>query len=581
MSLLSNSLDRLPDDVQSMYLSIMNRIDSQQGEYPLFAKRAMTWIMNARRPLTIAELQHALAIREGENSFHARDIPIQDMFSTSSCGIIEILPRSETDAPLLDYAYQNWTFHVGKCDAESYPTEILVDFVLHTPNYPLFDSRIGFSWITPGHVIAYYGLRVPFCWEDSCNSRTTKRHTPLTLAALNGCTTVVKSLLESTCIDVNVQTNSGDTALILACKEGHHLIVNMLLLHKDINLNLWNKRGLTALMYSSILNRISIIRTLVSMRKINPNIQDVRGTTALMHASHIGNIDTVRALLACSNIDINATDLNGRTSLLYACLKDCTDVARLLLQHPSIDVNSQDDNGHTALLLAATKNSLQIFESLLGVPGLDPDLRDSNGLTALSVAIIRGHNSIAQALFMISKFRMEISGRQSLTALVRATVEGYVPIIDILFTSKIINPNVYIIGSEQLYELIRCQLRYLDTRHVEHAEGMTPLMLASSAGQKEVVKRLLTIPGIDVNLGNNPGSTLVEYNRGSNDHPPTMDSFPNGMDLRNTCFECSGLTALMFAASHGHVDVLQSLLAAPDINVNGRDSYKAMALMWM
>ncbi|KAH9484697.1 hypothetical protein JR316_0001596 [Psilocybe cubensis] len=246
MTSLSNSLDGLPDDVQSMYLSLMGRINSQKGEYPSFAKRAITWIMYARRPLTIAELEHALAMREEGSTFNDRDIPAQDTLITSSCGLIEIQPISQTvrlvhhtayeflndhpenliqsphafiaktcisyltafhfttleklpyaafealvkshNAPLLEYAYQNWTVHIGNCDAESYPTEAVHNFVVQTPNFPLFDPRIGFNWFNPGHVIAYYDLRVPFFWDDFCNVRTAKKYTPLTIAALNGCT---------------------------------------------------------------------------------------------------------------------------------------------------------------------------------------------------------------------------------------------------------------------------------------------------------------------------------------------------------------------------------------------------------
>ncbi|KAH9484680.1 hypothetical protein JR316_0001579 [Psilocybe cubensis] len=637
MTSLSNSLDGLRDDVQSMYISLMDRINSQKGEYPSFAKRAITWIMYARRPLTIAELAHALAIREGENSFNERNIPAEDMITASSCGIIEIQLRCGTvrlvhhtayeflsnwpeylikaphafigntcnsyltafrfttlekltytafkalvkshDAPLLEYAYQNWTAHIRECEGESYPTETVHNFVLKTPNYPLFDSRIGFSWLDPSHVIAYHGLQMPLSWDGYCNLRTTKKHTTLTLAALNGCITVVKTLLECSCIDVNAQTSNGDTALILACKEGHKTIVNMLLLRKDTNPNLCNKRGLTALMYSSILGHIDIISDLLSNRKINTNFQDARGATALMHASRIGHLGAVRVLLSCLDVDINVKDLNGRTALLYACLKDRTDVARLLLRTPGIEVNAQDENGHTALLLAATKNSLEIFKGLLGIPGLNPDLRDRNGLTALSVAVLRGHNNIVQAFFPVSNTNLDISNHKVTMALFRAAVKSHVPIVNILLTSGSINPNVYIRGPDRLYEFFRMQLRYSARKHIDHAEGMTPLMIASSAGQTDVVKCLLTIPGIDVNLGNQPSHILVSYTSGSNDYP-NMDSFLAGLDLKHTCFDCCGITALMFAAGHGRVDVLHCLLTVSGIDVNGQDCDGLTALMY-
>ncbi|KAH9476441.1 hypothetical protein JR316_0012016 [Psilocybe cubensis] len=514
MTSLSNSLDGLSDDIQSMYYSLMDRIDAQKGDYPSFVKRAMTWIVHAPRPLTIAELEHALAIQEGSHSFNERNIPAQDMLTHHPVGLLkssqevelwsfslsyaafDALVKSQ-DAPLLEYAYKNWPAHIGECNEESYPTETLHEFVLQTPNYPLLDSRIGFSWINPSHVIAYYGLRVPFFWDSCCNSRTVKKHTALTLAALKGHTTIVESLLACKDIDINAQTNSGDTALTLACKEGHKSV-------------------------------------------------DSRGATALMHASHMGHVGAVHALLACSNIDVSATDMAGRTALLYSCLKDHTGTACALIRAPGIDVNSQDDNGHTALLLAATKNSFQVLKALLSIPGLNPNLRDRNGLTALFVAMLRGHNNIVKALLPMSHIKADVPSLQGVTALVRATVEGYVPIVDGLLSSQ--------------------------NKHWEHAEGVTPLMLASSAGHTEVVKHLLTVPGIDVDLGNQPRYTLTIPTGESNDNP-IMDSFLTGMDLKQTCFDCSGITALNFAAYHGHIDVLKLLLAVPGINGNSQDCW--------
>ncbi|KAH9484675.1 Vegetative incompatibility protein HET-E-1 [Psilocybe cubensis] len=113
MNSLSNSLDELSDDVQSMYLALMNRINSQKGEYPALAKRAITWIVYARRPLTVSELQHALGIREGSNSFSKRDIPVQDMLTTSSCGIIEIQSRSGTVRLVRELLHLLWVIDAG------------------------------------------------------------------------------------------------------------------------------------------------------------------------------------------------------------------------------------------------------------------------------------------------------------------------------------------------------------------------------------------------------------------------------------------------------------------------------------
>lgn len=84
----------LPDNLDAIYHSVMKRIDDQDGEYSSFAKRAITWVLYAVRTLTIAELQHALAIHDIVGTFDDGDIAPQDILTTASCGIIEIQPKS-------------------------------------------------------------------------------------------------------------------------------------------------------------------------------------------------------------------------------------------------------------------------------------------------------------------------------------------------------------------------------------------------------------------------------------------------------------------------------------------------------
>lgn len=91
---LSKALDLRTDDLDASYLFTMERIASQDRQYSSIAKRAITWILYAKRTLTISELQHALAICDTEYTFDERDIPPEDVVATASCGIIKIQPQS-------------------------------------------------------------------------------------------------------------------------------------------------------------------------------------------------------------------------------------------------------------------------------------------------------------------------------------------------------------------------------------------------------------------------------------------------------------------------------------------------------
>jgi hypothetical protein len=56
------SLDNLPNDIDDIYNQAMERIEGQLKADRELAERVLSWITYARRPLTVEELQHALAV---------------------------------------------------------------------------------------------------------------------------------------------------------------------------------------------------------------------------------------------------------------------------------------------------------------------------------------------------------------------------------------------------------------------------------------------------------------------------------------------------------------------------------------
>ena len=93
----------------------------------------------------------------------------------------------------------------------------------------------------------------------------------------------------------------------------------------------------------------------------------------------------------------------------------------------------------------------------------------------------------------------------------------------------------------------------------EYSEPVSAeLILASRDGDVDMVERLLSTPGIEVNA--------VASHEGDEDlhiYEPVDD-----------------MTALIFASVHGHADVVERLLGAPGIDVNMEDADGGTALMW-
>jgi ankyrin repeat protein len=115
-------------------------------------------------------------------------------------------------------------------------------------------------------------------------------------------------------IDVNKADQRGWTALTLAAKEGHVEIVRALLATPGIDVNVkLSRSGMTALMFAATFDRPEVVQELLN-RGANVNEVDNEGRTALMWAATMGHAEVVRALLATPGINVNAKNNQGRTA---------------------------------------------------------------------------------------------------------------------------------------------------------------------------------------------------------------------------------------------------------------------------
>jgi hypothetical protein len=77
---IRKALERLPQGKDSnvyddAYDEAMARIDKQSKATKILAKKALFWVLCAKKPLTPLELQHALVIEEGETILDEENIP--------------------------------------------------------------------------------------------------------------------------------------------------------------------------------------------------------------------------------------------------------------------------------------------------------------------------------------------------------------------------------------------------------------------------------------------------------------------------------------------------------------------------
>jgi hypothetical protein len=85
---IRETLSNLPRTVQGTYDEAMHRIGQQNHEHQLLAHNVLMWITNARRPLSMLELQYALSIEAGTATIDEECLEVEDIFLSACAGIV-------------------------------------------------------------------------------------------------------------------------------------------------------------------------------------------------------------------------------------------------------------------------------------------------------------------------------------------------------------------------------------------------------------------------------------------------------------------------------------------------------------
>ena len=87
---LRSGLQSLPTQLDLTYEEALQRIHDQNKEDASLAKQVLMWISHAMDPLTISELQHAIAIMglEKGTELGEDDLPDEDVLSSVCAGYV-------------------------------------------------------------------------------------------------------------------------------------------------------------------------------------------------------------------------------------------------------------------------------------------------------------------------------------------------------------------------------------------------------------------------------------------------------------------------------------------------------------
>ena len=245
----------------------MERICNQDEDDAQLAKRALSWISYALRPLTVKEIQPAIAVEPNEKELDEEALPDEELLISVCAGIVTIdhesnimrlvhyttqeyfernrltiFPEGQTsitmtcltylsldvfadgycssdeqmearleENPLLHYAAQHWGHH-----AIGGPEQTIMSRILE---FLAQDSRLSCfvqAMLLPEYRYSGYSQRAP------------KAIPGLWAAAVFGLKEIVGLLIEQKA-DVEAKTNNGETALHRAAESGHEAVVRLLL----------------------------------------------------------------------------------------------------------------------------------------------------------------------------------------------------------------------------------------------------------------------------------------------------------------------------------------------------------------
>ena len=400
----------------------MDRINAQHPDQAVLARKVIYWVFHASRPLTMPELQHALAVETGDSDLDADNIPEEGLL-LSVCNGLVTYEKEGSVLVLVHYTFQQYL----EQKAETIFPEAQVEIVRTCLTYLSFDefergpcrAKYHFKarlqqWPLLRYAVLKWGQHARRGAEEACSdlilsflSQEAKLSasvqvlwakisteliflhyfpldvSPLWLASLYGLKYTVSQLLADQSHTVNKRTTSGDTALHQAAGYGH-LQVLQLLLNNGANIAARDFDGNTSLHFACGHRPL----TRLSRGEI---LQEVR-------ASDTDTSLKVINLLLDHGVDMNAVNHEGRAALHFATMYGQPLMMQLLLRRGA-DVTLEDRYRHAPLTLATLYGDEEILRIILE-HDLQRQIQCDLVNAVMKMAALRGRLSLLQELLL-------------------------------------------------------------------------------------------------------------------------------------------------------------------------------------
>jgi ankyrin repeat protein len=373
------------------------------------------WVQFGQRPLKVAELQDALAVKPGDITFDKEGKPSHNALVECCLGLVVVETETSTirftHYTLREYLNNLWN------DPDLFPrghSTILATCLSYLQFDHHLPPKLGKKHFKQLPPLLQYIVENVGCHLEKNNDRTLaeewnailgqenkfeilqlgmrySHHTSLHWAAYFGCISVAELL---TGIDLNAEVQRQQIPMLHTAERGS----GQKLKRSAVNINSRSKFGHTPISLAAEMGREGMVRLLLGVPGVDVNSKNKSGNTPLSYAARNGHEAIVQLLLDAPRVDVNSENNDGRTPLSLAAWRGHAEVVRLLLGAPGVAVNTSDKHGNTPLSLAARSGHEAVVQLLLSMQEIDIGLANRQGETPLSLATTRRRENVVRLL---------------------------------------------------------------------------------------------------------------------------------------------------------------------------------------
>ena len=577
---VQDALKKLPKGLDDTYHEALQRIAHQSPPSIEMASNVLSWISHAYRPLTVEELQCALAVSPDLTAFDEDAITPMDTLVSVCGGLVAFDPQSRI-IRLVHYTTQEF---LEKIRDSRFPTA-QADITRTCLAYLSFDHPRYYD-------NDYESIRLnlessPFLtyasqhWRDHMRASPEVDFNEMILKILWQPVKVqcmFQAMDDLKLMEGEVDHDPNVPPLCAAAILGLDSIV-LLLLERgaDLTESLMSL-GRTALTIAVEFAQLEVIKVLIDHGASVNSPDKMRWTPLARSIFAAGDVNQEAAVATARLLLDRGADINFQggflalldqptSALIVAAAEGLVDLVELLLTYDA-DVNLRTHRRSTALHEAPPLTP-RIFQLLIH-HGADLEARDYDGnSTLLSVLGKSSYLDPEDAVRVLLDLGADIHSRNDSgeTALFRAAANGLCRMIQVLMEYGADIHARSKLGRSVLFTAVECHYRSDETVslllelgvdvHLQDSAGNTALILAAAGDKLDVVKLLLG-HGANPHTKNEAGDTALTL-AAAKGKPDAVKLLLNHSANPHTKNETGG-TALSLSAGNGHSEVHEVLL---------------------